>query len=275
MREGDGDILVFFSGEREIREAAEAIDGQKWRGVEVLPLFGRLSNAEQHRVFGPHASRRIVLATNIAETSLTVPGIHYVVDTGTARISRYSTRTKVQRLPVEPVSQASANQRSGRCGRVADGIAIRLYSEEDFLSRPEFTDPEIQRTNLASVILQMANLAFDVAAFPFVDALTTRLSATACSFSTNSAPWPEAEDAGLSSIQRARPDPTGRELARTSSTRGWRACWSRPTPWRTQARDRGRRGTGLQDVRERPLESRRRPTRRTPASDTTSDFLSC
>src|SRR5699024_7875844 len=122
------------------------------------PLYGRLSNQEQHRVFSPHSSRRIVLATNIAETSLTVPGIHYVVDTGTARISRYSTRTKVQRLPIEPISQASANQRSGRCGRVADGIAIRLYSEEDFSSRPEFTDPEILRTNLASVILQMVSL---------------------------------------------------------------------------------------------------------------------
>ncbi|MDO4610791.1 ATP-dependent RNA helicase HrpA [Corynebacterium sp.] len=170
MREGDGDILVFFSGERDIREAAEAIEGRKWRGVEVLPLFGRLSNAEQHRVFGPHSQRRIVLATNIAETSLTVPGIRYVIDTGTARISRYSTRTKVQRLPVEPISQASANQRSGRCGRVADGIAIRLYSEEDFLSRPEFTDPEILRTNLASVILQMASLRLGrVEDFPFVE----------------------------------------------------------------------------------------------------------
>ena len=169
MREGDGDILCFFPGERDIRDAMETIEGKKWRNVEVTPLFGRLSNQEQHRVFSEHRGRRIVLATNIAETSLTVPGIRYVVDTGTARISRYSTRTKVQRLPIEPISQASANQRSGRCGRVADGIAIRLYSEQDFESRPEFTDPEILRTNLASVILQMVSLKLgDIEQFPFI-----------------------------------------------------------------------------------------------------------
>ena len=169
MREGDGDILCFFPGERDIRDAMEAIEGKKWKNVEVTPLFGRLSNQEQHRVFSEHRGRRIVLATNIAETSLTVPGIRYVVDTGTARISRYSTRTKVQRLPIEPISQASANQRSGRCGRVADGIAIRLYSEQDFESRPEFTDPEILRTNLASVILQMVSLKLgDIEKFPFI-----------------------------------------------------------------------------------------------------------
>ncbi|APT84910.1 ATP-dependent helicase [Corynebacterium aquilae DSM 44791] len=171
MRVGDGDILCFFPGERDIRDAMEAIEARKFRGVEITPLFGRLSNAEQHRVFSPHSGRRIVLATNIAETSLTVPGIRYVVDTGTARISRYSSRTKVQRLPVEAISQASANQRSGRCGRVAEGVAIRLYSEQDFLSRPEFTDPEILRTNLASVILQMAALKLgDIEDFPFVQA---------------------------------------------------------------------------------------------------------
>lgn len=175
MNEGDGDILCFFSGEADIREAREAIEGQKWKGVEVTPLYGRLSNQEQHRVFTPHSGRRIVLSTNIAETSLTVPGIHYVVDTGTARISRYSNRTKVQRLPIEEISQASANQRSGRCGRVADGIAIRLYSEENFLSRPEFTDPEILRTNLASVILQMASLRLgDIEDFPFIQKPDTR-----------------------------------------------------------------------------------------------------
>ncbi|KQB86549.1 ATP-dependent RNA helicase HrpA [Corynebacterium lowii] len=169
MAEGPGDILCFFSSERDIRDAMEVLEAKKWRNTHVLPLFGRLSNQEQHRVFSPHSGRRIVLSTNIAETSLTVPGIHYVVDTGTARISRYSTRTKVQRLPIEPISQASANQRSGRCGRVAEGIAIRLYSEEDFASRPEFTDPEILRTNLASVILQMASLKLgDIAQFPFV-----------------------------------------------------------------------------------------------------------
>ena len=151
------DILVFFSGEREIRDAADALNGMKLPVTEVVPLYGRLSAAEQHRVFSSHTGRRIVLATNVAETSLTVPGIRYVIDTGTARISRYSQRTKVQRLPIEPISQASANQRSGRCGRVSDGIAIRLYAEDDFDSRPEFTDPEILRTNLASVILQMTS----------------------------------------------------------------------------------------------------------------------
>lgn len=176
MAEGPGDILCFFSGEREIRDAADALNAEFNSGnhgsrVDVLPLFGRLSNAEQHRVFNPGTRRRIVLATNIAETSLTVPGIHYVVDTGLARISRYSNRTKVQRLPVEPISQASAKQRSGRSGRIADGIAIRLYSEEDFESRPEFTDPEILRTHLASVILSMAALDLgDIEAFPFLQA---------------------------------------------------------------------------------------------------------
>ncbi|GLW96496.1 ATP-dependent helicase [Microtetraspora sp. NBRC 16547] len=165
--EGPGDILVFLSGEREIRDTADALKG---RPEEVLPLYARLSAAEQHRVFQQHRGRRIVLATNVAETSLTVPGIKYVIDPGTARISRYSHRLKVQRLPIEPVSQASANQRKGRCGRTSDGICIRLYSEEDFLSRPEFTDPEILRTNLASVILQMTSLGLgDIAAFPFVE----------------------------------------------------------------------------------------------------------
>ncbi|NHC13737.1 ATP-dependent RNA helicase HrpA [Motilibacter deserti] len=167
--EGPGDILVFLSGEREIRDTADAL-AKALPDVEILPLYARLSAAEQHRVFAPHPGRRVVLATNVAETSLTVPGIKYVVDPGTARVSRYSFRTKVQRLPIEPVSQASANQRKGRCGRVSEGICIRLYSEDDFLSRPEFTDPEILRTNLASVILQMTALGLgDIAAFPFVD----------------------------------------------------------------------------------------------------------
>jgi ATP-dependent helicase HrpA len=168
---GPGDILVFLSGEREIRDTADALKGKP--GLDVLPLYGRLSAAEQHRVFEPPRSsltRRVVLATNVAETSLTVPGIRYVIDPGTARISRYSLRTKVQRLPIEAISQASANQRKGRCGRVADGICVRLYSQEDFESRPAFTDPEIQRTNLASVILQMAAARLgDVRDFPFVD----------------------------------------------------------------------------------------------------------
>ncbi len=170
--EGPGDVLVFLPGEREIRDTADAFDALRSDRLEVVPLYSRLSAADQHKVFSGHSSvvRRIVLATNVAETSLTVPGIRYVVDTGVARISRYSVRTKVQRLPIEPISQASANQRSGRCGRVAEGIAIRLYSEEDFEARPEFTDPEILRTNLASVILQMAALRLgDMARFPFVE----------------------------------------------------------------------------------------------------------
>ena len=169
------DILVFFSGEREIRDAADALGALRLPNTEVLPLFARLSAAEQHRVFHRGSSRRIILATNVAETSLTVPGIGYVVDTGTARISRYSQRTKVQRLPIEPVSRASAAQRAGRCGRVAPGVCIRLYSEEDHEARPEFTEPEIQRTSLASVILQMTSLGLgDVTRFPFVDAPDAR-----------------------------------------------------------------------------------------------------
>ncbi len=173
IAEGPGDILVFCSGEREIRDAADALRQVRPRravdAFEVLPLFARLSTAEQHRVFTPHTGRRVVLATNVAETSLTVPGIRYVVDTGFARISRFSPRTKVQRLPIEPISQASANQRKGRCGRLEDGICIRLYDEEDFEARPAFTDPEILRTNLASVILSMTALGLgDIAGFPFL-----------------------------------------------------------------------------------------------------------
>ncbi|MGW0433309.1 ATP-dependent RNA helicase HrpA [Micromonospora sp. NPDC003197] len=175
VAEGPGDILVFLSGEREIRDTADALgklvqSRPALRGTEILPLYARLSAAEQHRIFQAHSARRVVLSTNVAETSLTVPGIKYVVDPGTARISRYSHRLKVQRLPIEPISQASANQRKGRCGRTSDGICIRLYDEQDFLSRPEFTDPEILRTNLASVILQMTAIGLgDIAAFPFID----------------------------------------------------------------------------------------------------------
>ncbi|MFI7408056.1 ATP-dependent RNA helicase HrpA [Streptomyces sp. NPDC049627] len=168
--EGKGDILVFLSGEREIRDTADALVKKNYRFTEVLPLYARLSHAEQHRVFQPHTGRRIVLATNVAETSLTVPGIKYVIDPGFARISRYSHRTKVQRLPIEAISQASANQRKGRCGRTSDGVCIRLYSEDDFLARPEFTDAEILRTNLASVILQMTAAGLgDIEKFPFID----------------------------------------------------------------------------------------------------------
>ena len=183
--EGDGDILVFLPGERDIRDTEAALlDHLKGRGrragddkgahpgdIEILPLYARLTAAEQHRVFEPHHLRRVVLATNVAETSLTVPGIRYVIDPGLARISRYSNKTKVQRLPIEPVSQASANQRAGRCGRVAEGVAIRLFSQADYVSRPRFTEPEILRTSLASVILQMASLGLGaVEDFPFLDA---------------------------------------------------------------------------------------------------------
>nr|WP_289143160.1 ATP-dependent RNA helicase HrpA [uncultured Halomonas sp.] len=167
---GPRDVLVFLPGEREIRETADTLRRADLKGTEILPLYARLSNEEQNRVFAPHRGRRIVLATNVAETSLTVPGIRYVVDPGLVRISRYSYRAKIQRLPIEPVSQASANQRKGRCGRIAEGVCIRLYDEEDFLSRPAFTDPEIQRTNLASVILSMLALKLgNIEDFPFVD----------------------------------------------------------------------------------------------------------
>src|SRR5687767_8614825 len=167
---GPGDVLVFLSGERELREPAEALRKHHPPDTEILPLYARLSAEEQNRVFKPHGRRRIVLATNVAETSLTVPGIRYVVDPGFARISRYSARLKVQRLPIEPISQASADQRKGRCGRVAEGICIRLYAEDDFDARPRFTEPEILRTSLAAVILQMASIGLGaVEEFPFLD----------------------------------------------------------------------------------------------------------
>ena len=166
----DGDILVFLPGERDIHELRRHLEDSPARSCDILPLFGRLANADQQRIFHPQGRRRIILSTNIAETSLTVPGIRYVVDTGLARISRYSPHSRTQRLPVEPIAQSSANQRMGRCGRVSDGVCYRLYSEQDFLGRPKFTTPEIHRSNLASVILRM--LAFrlgDVRTFPFID----------------------------------------------------------------------------------------------------------
>ena len=169
-RQSPGDVLVFLSGEREIHDTADALRRVVAPGTEVLPMYARLSAAEQHRIFQPHRGRRIVLSTNVAETSITVPGVRAVIDTGVARISRYSRRLKVQRLPIEPISQASANQRAGRCGRVAPGTCIRLYPEDEFIARPEFTDPEILRTNLAAVILQMTAIDLgDVASFPFVE----------------------------------------------------------------------------------------------------------
>ena len=232
VREGPGDILVFLPGEREIRDTADVLDKLDRpggpRGFDVVPLYARLSSAEQHKVFERHSRRRVVLATNVAETSLTVPGIRYVVDAGLARISRYSVRTKVQRLPIEPISQASANQRSGRCGRVEAGIAIRLYSEEDFESRPEFTEPEILRTNLASVILQMTGLGLgDVARFPFVDPPDQRNVKAGIQL---------LEELGALSRQARPPGArarrsrsSGGSSSRCPSTRGWPGWWSRPS----------------------------------------------
>ena len=167
--EGTGDILIFQSGEREIRDTAEGLAKLKLKNTHILPLFARMPHAQQQEIFRSHTGRRIVLATNIAETSLTVPGIRYVIDPGYARISRYAQRSSVQQLPIEPISQASANQRAGRCGRVAAGVCIRLYSEEDFTNRPQFTDPEILRTHLAHVILQLFALNLgNIEAFPFI-----------------------------------------------------------------------------------------------------------
>ncbi len=217
---GGGDVLVFLSGEREIRDTAEALRGRRTGtpgspATEVVPLYARLSAAEQHRVFAPHSGRRIVLATNVAETSLTVPGIRYVVDPGTARISRYSHRRKVQRLPIEPISQASANQRKGRCGRTSDGICIRLYSEADFEARPEFTDPEILRTNLASVILAMTALGIgEVAAFPFLDSPDRRTVADGVALLEELGAFEPARVEQLAGKARGnRLTPVGRQLA--------------------------------------------------------------
>ncbi|MBF4160209.1 ATP-dependent RNA helicase HrpA [Nocardioides sp. CBS4Y-1] len=223
--EGPGDVLVFLPGEREIRDTAEAVEeaAASMRGagggLEVVPLYSRLSAAEQHRVFAPHTGRRVVLATNVAETSLTVPGIRYVVDSGVARISRYSLRTKVQRLPIEAVSQASANQRAGRCGRLGPGICVRLYSEEDFEARPEFTDPEILRTNLASVILQMRSLRLgDIARFPFVEPPDRRQIANGVQLLEELGAITPEQSLIRSHVGRGRSDDgltkTGRRLAR-------------------------------------------------------------
>ncbi|MCL2454134.1 MAG: ATP-dependent RNA helicase HrpA [Micrococcales bacterium] len=263
---GPGDILVFTSGEREIRDATDALraslgsrvtDPRHPGAVELLPLYSRLSAAEQHRVFEPHTTRRVVLATNVAETSLTVPGVRYVVDPGTARISRYSKTTKVQRLPIEPVSRASADQRSGRCGRVADGVAIRLYSREDYESRPRFTEPEILRTSLASVILQMIAVGVvatpeEVAGFPFVDppdvravrdgvALLTELGALA--------PGAAGGRAGLTDVGRALARlPIDPRLARMIVEAGRRGV-AREVVVIAAA-------LSIQDPRERPVEER-------------------
>ncbi len=218
--EGPGDVLVFLSGEREIHDTADALrrveslPGAR-SAPDVLPLYARLSAAEQHRIFQPHSARRVVLATNVAETSLTVPGVRYVVDAGSARMSRYSHRLKVQRLPIESVSRASANQRAGRCGRVAAGVCIRLYSEDDFEARPEFTEPEILRTNLASVILQMTALGLgDIAAFPFIDPPDRRAIRDGVSLLEELGAFDPRETTQLPEDNQRRLTPLGRRLAR-------------------------------------------------------------
>ncbi|MGI8721735.1 MAG: ATP-dependent RNA helicase HrpA, partial [Geodermatophilaceae bacterium] len=278
---GFGDVLVFLSGEREIRDTAEALRGRTVAlpGTEIVPLYARLSAAEQHRVFAPHTGRRIVLATNVAETSLTVPGIRYVVDPGTARISRYSHRRKVQRLPIEPISKASANQRKGRCGRTSDGVCIRLFSEADFESRPEFTDPEILRTNLASVILAMTALGIgDVAAFPFLDPPDRRTVADGITLLEE-----------LGAFERARPptsDPTHR-TPRNRLTPTGRRLAALPVDPRLgrMILEADRNGClhevlvivsalSIQDPRERPADKRPQADQaHARFADPTSDFL--
>jgi ATP-dependent helicase HrpA len=290
-REGDGDILVFLSGENEIRDAEESLKGKfanrsSAGGVtEILPLYGRLSSADQHRVFQrsstPGVRRRIVLATNVAETSLTVPGIKYVIDAGTARISRYSVRSKVQRLPIEAISQASANQRSGRSGRTSDGIAIRLYSQQDFEKRPEFTEPEILRTNLAAVILQMISLGLgDIASFPFLQPpesrgikdgldLLTELGALRTASSADANTRTKTPDA------QPRLTRIGRDLARLPIE-------PRFARMVIESKETGTSrevmvivaGLTIQDPRERPLERRQRADElHGRFTDPTSDFL--
>ena len=276
-REAPGDVLVFLSGETEIRDAEDAIRGRfpAATGTEVLPLYGRLSAADQHRVFETKRAqgvrRRVVLATNVAETSLTVPGIKYVIDAGTARISRYSVRAKVQRLPIEAISQASANQRSGRAGRTSDGIAIRLYSEEDFEKRPAFTDPEILRTNLAAVILQMISIGLgDIAAFPFLqppdsrgiqDGVDLLLELGALQSAARSAPW-QITRVGRDLAALPLDPRFGRmlvEAKRNGVVREVAAIVA---------------GLSIQDVRERPLEKRAQADQmHARFADPTSDFL--
>ena len=272
-REGNGDVLVFLSGEAEIRDAEDAIRAKDLPATEVLPLYGRLSAADQHKVFRPPTAagtrRRVVLATNVAETSLTVPGIKYVIDAGTARISRYSARAKIQRLPIEAISQASANQRSGRSGRTSDGIAIRLYSEDDYVRRPEYTEPEILRTNLAAVILQMISLGLgDIAKFPFLqppdsrgikDGLDLLRELGAIS---GAADEPAITKAGKQLAQLPLDPRLARmviESGKYGTTREVMAIVA---------------GLSIQDPRERPLEKRpQADTAHARFTDPTSDFL--
>jgi len=317
-QESNGDVLVFLSGETEIRDAADALQGKFAGGgrtspTEVLPLYGRLSSADQHKVFQPSTvagvRRRIVLATNVAETSLTVPGIRYVIDAGTARISRYSVRSKVQRLPIEAIAQASANQRSGRSGRTSDGIAIRLYSEEDFTRRPEYTEPEILRTNLAAVILQMISLGLgDIAQFPFLTPpdsrnikdgldLLTELGAVKATVAPTGTPTEDPSQAGGRSGPgggrgRGGRGPQGGRMAVTAGThtltRVGQQLAQLPIDPRfgrmvieskTQGTSREVMaivaGLTIQDVRERPLERRgSADEKHARFADPTSDFLS-
>ena len=265
-REKPGDILVFLSGEREIRDTQEALQKQHYPNIEILPLFARLSASEQQRIFHRSQRMRIILATNVAETSLTVPGIKYVIDPGTVRISRYSARSKVQRLPIEAISQASANQRAGRCGRVSDGICIRLYSEQDYLSRPEFTDPEIVRTHLASVILQMLSLRLGAPeSFPFIQA-------------------PEQKNINdgfklleeIKAINNGQLTPLGRQLARLPVDPKYAAML-------VAAADNSAlqevsiitAGLSIQDPRERPQEKRQQADQlHNEFADKDSDFIS-
>ena len=280
-REAPGDVLVFLPGEAEIRDAADAVRGAYAQGAastEVLPLFGRLSSAEQHRVFEPSrvagVRRRVVLATNVAETSLTVPGIRYVIDTGTARMSRYSNRAKVQRLPIEAVSQASAQQRSGRAGRTSAGIAIRLYAAEDFAKRPEFTEPEILRTSLASVILQMLSLGFgDIEAFPFLTPPDSRGVKAALDL------LGELGAVEHSSVQHSRGAPRltkiGRDIARMPiDPRFARMLIEAQRTGATPEVLAIVAGMSIQDVRERPEERRDEADRlHARFTDPTSDFI--
>jgi ATP-dependent helicase HrpA len=264
--EGPGDILVFLSGEREIRDTAEALSKEDLKNTEILPLYARLSFAEQHRVFQSHRGRRIVLATNVAETSLTVPGIKYVIDPGTARISRYSNRLKVQRLPIEAISQASANQRKGRCGRVSEGICIRLYSQDDFDSRPEFTDPEILRTSLASVILQMTAAGLgDIAAFPFIDPPDRRNIADGVSLLQELG---ALDGAGLTALGRKLAQfPVDPRLARMVLAADRNGC-AREVMVIAAA-------LSIQDPRERPVDKKEQATQaHARFVDKTSDFVS-
>jgi ATP-dependent helicase HrpA len=285
-REGDGDILVFLSGENEIRDAEESLRGKfanrsATGGVtEILPLYGRLSSADQHRVFQrsstPGVRRRIVLATNVAETSLTVPGIKYVIDAGTARISRYSVRSKVQRLPIEAISQASANQRSGRSGRTSDGIAIRLYSQQDFEKRPEFTEPEILRTNLAAVILQMISLGLgDIASFPFLQPPESRGIKDGLDLLGELGALRAPQAAGKTPDAQPRLTKIGRDLARLPiEPRFARMVIESKETNTSREVMLIVAGLTIQDPRERPLEKRQRADElHGRFTDPTSDFL--